>query len=215
MDHLESSLINRFFEEYQNNTRMHMRVLLFRVFFVIPVYSFFKGRLRVGEMKKCLEWHFEYCARRVPTLRSERNTQNKKYSASSLRVIKQLSSAQTILRSSFAASAFRDAFFVYYSRIVFGYFSQKSTFIKISLPLHLPNPPRVKDQGRTKDEPRKTQRTPNHQKVLFIKIGYLKEIFVTVASAICLPCQMPLSISFTPLCKVSLHSRTSAKMSHR
>ena len=27
---------------------MHMRVLLFRVFFVIPVYSFFKGRLRVG-----------------------------------------------------------------------------------------------------------------------------------------------------------------------
>ena len=29
---------------------------------------------RVGEMKKCLEWHFEYCARRVPTLRSERNT---------------------------------------------------------------------------------------------------------------------------------------------
>ena len=63
---------------------MHMRVLLFRVFFVIPVYSFFKGRLRVGEkfkgryrvgeMKKCLGWHFEYCARRVPTLRSERNT---------------------------------------------------------------------------------------------------------------------------------------------
>ena len=93
--------------------------------------------------------------------------------------------------------------------------AQKSTFIKISLPLHLPNPPRVKDQRRTKDEPRNTQRTPNHQKVLFIKIGYLKEIFVTVASAICLPCQMPLSISFTPLCKVSLHSRTSAKMSHR
>ena len=53
---------------------MHMRVLLFRVFFVIPMYSFFKGRLRVGEMKKCLGWHFEYCVRRVPTLRSERNT---------------------------------------------------------------------------------------------------------------------------------------------
>ena len=170
MDHLESSSINRFFEEYQDNTRMHMRVLLFRVFFVIPLYSFFKGRLRVGEMKKCLEWHFEYCARRVPTLRSERNTQNKKYSASSLRVFKHVSTANTILRSSFATSAFRDAFFVYYSRIVFGYFSQKSTFIKISLPLHLPNPPRVKDQGRTKDEPRNIQRTPNHQKVLFIKI---------------------------------------------
>ena len=106
-------------------------------------------------------------------------------------------------------------FFVYCSRMIFGYFSKKSTFIKISLPLYLPNPPRVKNQGRTKDEPRNTQRTPNHPKVLFIKIGYLKEIFVTVASAICLPCQMPLSISFTPLCKVSLHSRTSAKMSHR
>ena len=60
-----------------------------------------------------------------------------------------------------------------------GAFSPKSTFIKISLPLHLPNPPRVKDLGRTKDEPRNTQRTPNHPKVL-IKIGYLKEIFVTV-----------------------------------
>ena len=175
MDHLESSLINRFFEEYQDNTRMHMRVLLFRVFFVIPLYSFFKDRLRVGEMKKCLEQHFEYCARRVPTLRSERNTQNKKYSASSLCVFEHVSTTKTthstsILRSSFATSAFTDAFFVYYSRIVFGYFSQKSTFIKISLPLHLPNPPRVKDQGRTKDEPRNTQRTPNHPKVLFIKM---------------------------------------------
>ena len=38
------------------------------------------------------------------------------------------------------------------------------------IPLHIPNPPRVKDQGRTKDEPRNTQRTPNHPKVLFIKI---------------------------------------------
>ena len=26
------------------------------------------------EMKKCLGWHFEYCARKVPTLRSKRNT---------------------------------------------------------------------------------------------------------------------------------------------
>ena len=105
-------------------------------------------------------------------------------------------------------------------------FPKKSTFIKISLPLYLPNPPRVKDQGRnnrsspmgeirTKDEPRNTQRTPNHQKVLFIKIGYLKKSLLRYASAICLLCQMPLSISFTPLCKVSLHSRISAKMSHR
>ena len=30
---------------------------------------------------------------------------------------------------------------------------------------------RVKDQGETKEEPRNDQRTPNHQKVLFIKIA--------------------------------------------
>ena len=30
---------------------------------------------------------------------------------------------------------------------------------------------RVKDQGRTKEEPRNDQRNPNHQKVLFIKIA--------------------------------------------
>ena len=48
-----------------------------------------------------------------------------------------------------------------------GTFPQKSTFIKISLPLHLPNLIRVKDQGRTKDEPRNTQRTPYHPKSAF------------------------------------------------
>ena len=30
---------------------------------------------------------------------------------------------------------------------------------------------RVKDQGETKDEPRMNLRTPNHQKVLFVKIA--------------------------------------------
>ena len=29
-------------------------------------------------MKKCLGWHFEYCARGVPTLRNKRNTLNRK-----------------------------------------------------------------------------------------------------------------------------------------
>ena len=48
--------------------------------------------------------------------------------AHSVRVIKQLSTANTILRSSFAASAFTDAFFVYHSRISCGYFSQKKYF---------------------------------------------------------------------------------------
>ena len=30
---------------------------------------------------------------------------------------------------------------------------------------------RVKDQGETKEEPRNEQRTPNHQKVRFVKIA--------------------------------------------
>ena len=170
---------------------MHMRVLLFRVFFVIPMYIILNVHffLVMGEKILCSLTPFAclsmfrlpkpYCALRSQHLLSQMH---------SLSIIPELYS---------------------------GTFLPKSTFIKISLPLHLPNPPRVEDQGRTKDEPRNTQRTPNPQKVLFIKIGYLKEFFVTVASAICLPCQMPLSISFTPLCKVSLHSRTSAKMSHR
>ena len=48
------------------------------------------------------------------------------------------------------------------------FFCAYSTNIKISLPLHLPNPSRVKDQRETKDEPRNDLPTPNHQKVLFI-----------------------------------------------
>ena len=59
---------------------MHTRVLSYFMcafYFrcpLTPLACDSKGRYRVGEMKKCLGWHFEYCARRVPTLRSERNT---------------------------------------------------------------------------------------------------------------------------------------------
>ena len=55
---------------------MHMRVLLFRVFFVIPLYSFFKGRLRVG-VKECDGTHSERSARKVPTLRNQRKHRTK------------------------------------------------------------------------------------------------------------------------------------------
>ena len=138
MDHLESSLINRFFEEYQDNTRMHMRVLLFRVFSVIPLYSFFKGRLRVGGENPL--------------------------SANSVRVFEHVSTTKTthstsILRSSFAASAFRDAFFVHCSRILFGYFSKKSTFLKIPFPCPFPFSLVLK----TKEEPRMNQGTPKER----------------------------------------------------
>ena len=37
--------------------------------------------------------------------------------------------------------------------------------------MYHPNPSWVKDQRRTKEEPRNDQRTPNHQNVLFIKIA--------------------------------------------
>ena len=37
--------------------------------------------------------------------------------------------------------------------------------------MYLPFIIRVSNQGRTKEEPRNTLRTPNHQKVLFVKIA--------------------------------------------
>ena len=196
-----------------------MRVLLFMVFFVIPLYSFFKGRLRVGGGKSFVRFAL-FC------IWGPHKFSIFGESGSSSRLMTQASFIATCLLNAnrlpipYCALRSQHLLSQMYSLSIIpafhaGAFSKKSTFIKISLPLHLPNPSRVKDQGRTKDEPKNTQRTPNHPKVLFIKIGYLKEIFVTVASAICLPCQIPLSISFTPLCKVSLHSRTSAKISHR
>jgi len=49
--------------------------------------------------------------------------------------------------------------------------------------LYLPYLSRVKDQGRTKDEPRNDQRTPKQKKVRFIKIA------VSFISLI--PCPIP------------------------
>ena len=37
--------------------------------------------------------------------------------------------------------------------------------------MYLPKFSRAKDQGRTKEEPRMNLRTPNYQKVLFVKIA--------------------------------------------
>ena len=56
------------------------------------------------------------------------------------------------------------------------FFCADSTNIKIRIPLYLPNPPRVKDQRETKDEPMNDQRTPNHQKSTFIKISLLNGV---------------------------------------
>ena len=155
---------------------MHMRVLLFRVFFVIPLYIILDVQFFLVMGKNFLSplssfaWLSNY---RLPIPYCALRSQH---------LLSQMHSLSII--PAFHAGAF----------------SKKSTFIKISLPLHLPNPPRVKDQGRTKDEPRNTQRTPNHLKVLFIKIGYLKEIFVTVCIGY-LPPMPNTSVNFlyTPL----------------
>ena len=78
-------------------------------------------------------------------------------SALFVRVFKHVSSAQTILRSSFAASAFRDAFFVYYFRIIFGYFSQKKVLL-LRFPFLCTYP--IPLGLKTKEEPKMNQGTP-------------------------------------------------------
>ena len=49
--------------------------------------------------------------------------------------------------------------------------------------MYLPNSPRVKDQGRTKEEPRNNLRTPNHQKSTFVKIFHLLYLSYTLPSS--------------------------------
>ena len=54
---------------------------------------------------------------------------------------------------------------------------------------------RVKDQGETKEEPRNDQRTPNHLKVLFIKIAIL---FPSLIPCPILPRELRLTTERTP-----------------
>ena len=54
---------------------------------------------------------------------------------------------------------------------------------------------RVKDQGRTKEEPRNDQRTPNHQKVLFIKIAVS---FTSLIPCLVLPRELRETTEGTP-----------------
>jgi hypothetical protein len=53
---------------------------------------------------------------------------------------------------------------------------QKVLFLKISISLYLPYSPLIKDQGETKEEPRNDLRTPNHQKVRFVKIAHFSKL---------------------------------------
>ena len=54
---------------------------------------------------------------------------------------------------------------------------------------------RVNDQGETKEEPRNDQRTPNHQKVLFIKIAVS---FTSLLPCPILPRELRLTTEKTP-----------------
>lgn len=93
--------------------------------------------------------------------------------------------------------------------------AQKSTFLKIFLLFYPSYTLPSFAERRAGDDRANNGTTPRQQKVLFIKIATLTDTSVVSVDVMHLSCQMPLSISFTPLCKVSLHSRTSAKMSHR
>ena len=114
---------------------MHMRVLLFRVFFVFFMYIILNVHFFLVMGGENLLFAHSVC------------------------VFKHVSSAQTILRSSFATSVFTDAFFVYYSRIVFGYFSKKVLLLRFPFPCTYPIPLGLK----TKEEPRMNQGTPKER----------------------------------------------------
>ena len=53
------------------------------------------------------------------------------------------------------------------------FFCADSTNIKIRFPLYLPNSHRVKDQRRTKDEPRNDQRTPKYKMCFLLRLPSL------------------------------------------
>ena len=55
------------------SARTH-RMCDFLGFQLLTFYLLLPKELRRNSVKKCLEWHFEYCVRRVPTLRIKRNT---------------------------------------------------------------------------------------------------------------------------------------------
>ena len=175
---------------------MHMRVLLFRVFFVIPVYSFFKGRLRVGEMKKCLGWHFEYCARRVPTLRSERNTQNKTSSLTPFACLSmfRLPKPYCALRSQHLLSQMHSLSII--PELYSGTFPKKVLLLRFPFPCTYPIPLGLK----TKEEPRMNQGTPKErpttQKCFLLRLAtskksLLRQHRLSASPAKCL-CQFPL-----------------------
>ena len=157
-----------------------MRVLLFRVFFVIPFYSSFKGRLRVGGEKIL-------CSLRVILYMGSPQIFNfwgerKQQSPNDASVIhcdllaERESSAQTILRSSFAASALADAFFVYHSRISCGcFFPKKALLLRFPFPCTYPIPLGLK----TKEEPKTNQGTPKErpttQKCFLLRLATSKK----------------------------------------
>ena len=140
---------------YLDNTRTHMRVLFYMVI--------------------CASFYLDFRLFKVRSLRS-RGGEIPEFASRDLACLDYPNISAPIGRNICLADAFLCLLLPNDIRVLF---PKKSTFIKISLPLHLPNSPRVKDQGRTKDEPRNTQRTPKErpttQKCFLLRLAISKK----------------------------------------
>ena len=76
-----------------------------------------------------------------------------------------------------ATSAYTDAFYVHYSRMIFGCFSRKSTFLKIFLLIYLSYTLPSSAERRAGEDRANNGTTPRQQKVLFVNICHRHWLF--------------------------------------
>ena len=76
-----------------------------------------------------------------------------------------------------ATSAYTDAFYVHYSRMIFGCFSRKSTFLKIFLLIYLSYTLPSSAERRAGEDRENNGTTPRQQKVLFVNICHRHWLF--------------------------------------
>ena len=97
--------------------------------------------------------------------------------ARSTRVILHVSTTKTFLRPLVATSALADAFYVHYSRMLFGCFFTKSTFLKIFLLIYPSYTFPYFTERRAGDNRENNGTTPRQQKVLFVNIFHRYWLF--------------------------------------